>query len=318
MDGRALPNFFIVGTGKAGTTSLYHYLKQHPQIYMSPIKEPCYFASEIRIENLTPALHRHIRRASRKLREVLRDNRPVRPMGWLFSEWEEYVRLFHSVEAETAVGEASVAYLWSETAAANIASRIPGARIVMILRDPADRAFSQYLHQLTIGLTRLTFRQHIERCMRNKERRISAYYPLLEIGLYYEQVKRYLDRFPPANVRIYWYEESWRRPDLFLADLFEFLNVDPSFQPDTSRRSLVRKSPRSTALNYAAKQLDLVHNASERIPSWLRPSIRRLLFRSGRAVTMDRKDRQFLIEYYREDASKLASLLNRDLSGWLR
>ena len=61
-----LPNFFIVGTGKAGTTSLYHYLQQHPQIYMSPIKEPCYFAAEIRPDNLTSTHLQHIRRMSRK------------------------------------------------------------------------------------------------------------------------------------------------------------------------------------------------------------------------------------------------------------
>jgi hypothetical protein len=53
MGATVLPNFFIVGTGKAGTTSLYHYVQQHPAIYMSPIKEPCYFASEVRTENLT-------------------------------------------------------------------------------------------------------------------------------------------------------------------------------------------------------------------------------------------------------------------------
>src|SRR6266480_2280597 len=96
-----LPNFFIVGTGKAGTTSLYHYLQQHPQIYMSPIKEPCYFASEIRRENLTSTHLQHIRWMSRKLQD---------PFGWLVSEWNDYVRLFQDVHEETAIGEASVAY----------------------------------------------------------------------------------------------------------------------------------------------------------------------------------------------------------------
>src|SRR6516225_9859213 len=190
------PNFFIVGTAKGGTTSLYHYLRQHPQVYMSPIKEPCYFASEIRMENLSEAHWRYIR--------LHTGETTMRPPGWLFSTWQEYLELFRGVRNEIAVGEASVAYLWSETAPSNIAARLPGAKIIIILRDPAERAFSQYLHQVAVGLVRSTFREHLEACFRNQERKISEYYPLLEVGLYHGQVKRYLDSFPRENVRIYW------------------------------------------------------------------------------------------------------------------
>src|SRR5262245_1508584 len=128
-----LPNFFVVGTGKAGTTSLYHYLRQHPQIYMSPVKEPCYFASEIRPENMASAYVSHIRRLSRNLPRLLDDGRPVSPLGWVVSEWDDYLRLFRQVAGETAIGEASAAYLWSATAARNIAAAAPDARIIMIL-----------------------------------------------------------------------------------------------------------------------------------------------------------------------------------------
>src|SRR5436853_3687804 len=93
-----LPNFFVVGAGKSGTTSLYHYLRQHPQIYMSPIKEPCYFASEVRVENLAPSYRRHVRRMSRRLPEVLAAVNSVKPLGWLVSEWDDYLRLFQNVE----------------------------------------------------------------------------------------------------------------------------------------------------------------------------------------------------------------------------
>ena len=313
-----LPNFFIVGTGKAGTTSLYRYLRQHPQIYMSPLKEPCYFASEIRLDNLSPPYLRHIRRMSKELAERIGDGRPVRPMGWLIKEWDDYVRLFQNVQAETVVGEASVAYLWSETAAANIAAGMPGAKILMILRDPADRAFSQYLHQLAIGLTSASFREHIEKCMQNADRKISVYHPLLEVGLYYQQVRRYLDRFPRNNMRIYWYEEAWRDPNVFLADLFQFLNVDSTFHADTSRKTLERRAPRFAGMNFLAKQFDFTHRLNEFIPSKLRPALRKALFRGGRDLKMDPKDREYLVDYYREDILKLSTLLNRDLSSWLR
>ena len=303
-----LPNFFIVGTGKAGTTSLYHYLQQHPQIYMSPIKEPCYFAAEIRPDNLTSTHLQHIRRMSRKL--------PA-PFGWLVSKWDDYVRLFQDVQHETAIGEASVAYLWSETAATNIASRLPGAKIIAILRDPSERAFSQYLHQLTVGLTHLSFREHIEKCLHNRDRKLGTFYPLLEVGLYSEQVKRYLDRFPGNKVRIYWYEEAWKQPDQFLQDIFRFLDVDFNFPVDTRRKRLQRRAPRFASVNYALKQFGITHHLREFAPSWLRSTVRTVFFGNSRNLKMSSEDRRYLINYYREDILKLASLLNRDLSGWL-
>jgi Sulfotransferase family len=98
-----LPNFFVVGAGKAGTTSLYHYLRQHPQIYMSPIKEPCYFAAELRAENLSPDFARHIRRQTRALPGLLGASKPVKPLGWLVSDWDDYLRLFENVQDEKAI-----------------------------------------------------------------------------------------------------------------------------------------------------------------------------------------------------------------------
>jgi len=313
----SLPNFFLVGAGKSGPTSLYPYLRQHPQIYMSPIKEPCYFASEIRVENLAPSYRRHIKRMSRKLSEVLGSANGDNPYGWLVSDWNDYVRLFQNVNGQTAVGEASASYLWSETAAINIASRRPDARIVMILRDPAERAFSQYLHQLAAGLIHCSFREHIQQCLRNDRNIISAQYPLLEVGLYHNQVKRYLERFPRHHVQIYWYEEAWRDSNALLTELFQFLEVDSTYVPDTSRRSLERRAPRFPSLNRGLKRFEITHRLNAAVPSGVRPVVRRLLFHRSPRLKMDAGDRQFLVDYYREDVMKLAVLLDRDLRAWL-
>jgi hypothetical protein len=310
-----MPNFFIVGTGKAGTTSLYHYLRQHPQIYLSPIKEPCYFAEEICQENLSESYRQHVRRMSR--RQFLPFGGQARPFDWLVKDWGDYLRLFEDARNAPAVGEATVAYLWSETAAGNIATQIPGAKIVIMLRDPADRAFSQYAHQLNTGLLRGTFREHIRKCMDNRDRKISVYYPFLEVGLYHNQVQRYLALFPGANIRIYWYEHAWRDTAGLCADLFEFLQVDRAFRPDFSQKSLQRRVPRFPELNYAAKQFEAIHWLAKRVPDGWRQPIRKLFSHSGAALKMDRSDRQYLVDYYREDVLNLAALVNRDLSAWL-
>ena len=180
------------------------------------------------------------------------------------------------MNGETAIGEASAAYLWSATAAANIRARIPHAKIIMILRDPAERAFSQYLHQVSVGLTAATFREHVKLCERvhGKAGRLSVVYPFLEIGLYYWQVKRYLDLFPRERIRIYWYEEAWRQPAKMMVDVFEFLEVDPEFQPDLSERSLERRAPRFMGLHHFLKRSGLWYPLKGMLPGRLSSSLR--------------------------------------------
>src|SRR5919108_6309578 len=114
------PNFFIVGTQKAATTSLYFYLKEIPGVYMSQVKEPFYFAPHAVQSNTS---------------DLIRDKR-------------EYLRLFENASGYVAVGEASPIYLWDPDAPKLIHQTVPHARIIMILRDPIERAYSNYLMKM--------------------------------------------------------------------------------------------------------------------------------------------------------------------------
>jgi hypothetical protein len=293
-----LPTFFVAGAGKAGTTSLHSYLAQHPDIFMSPVKEPCFFADEIRCGHRSKSFEKHVR-----------DRIP--------SDLAGYLGLFENVRDEKAIGESSAAYLWSETAAANIHASVPGAKIILILRDPAERAFSQYLHQLSVGLTKSSFREHLDRCLHADRTPLSIYHPFLEAGLYSAQVQRFLDHFPRQQIRIYWYEEAWRDHCALFRDLFEFLGVDPDFQPDTSQRILERRSPRAVGAHYWLKRMNLWYPLRSLVPESLRMRMGAAFFRKGKALQMDASARQFLIDYYRGDILKLATKLDRDLSSWL-
>jgi hypothetical protein len=313
----ALPNFFIVGAPKAGTTSLYHYLDQHPEIYMSPIKEPNYFASEIRLENVSEELRPQARRDMDLLREYLNSDMREKRFGGMVSEWGDYLKLFHNVTGEKAVGEASACYLWSQTAGANIRAKVPDARIIMVLRNPADRAFSQYWHAISLGVTRQSFGQAIRSSTIRRSQKFDVLYPLLEFGLYGEHVKRYLDLFPRHNVGIYIYEDYQERFADMLADIFEFLNVDANFTPDLSEKHLEARIPQSIQLTYLLKKSGVWQHAKEWCPNALRPILRSLAFRQRRAITMEPNDRRYLLSYYREDVRKLSELLDRDLLWWL-
>ena len=314
----SLPSFFIVGAPKTGTTSLHHYLGQHPEIYMSPVKEPCYFASEVRLEHFSREFESHAISTGRRLSKYLDG-----PMAWgdpggIVSNWEDYLKLFKNVAGERAIGEASVCYLWSPTAAANIRSQFPEAKILMILRDPAERAFSQYMQYAANGLVRRSFREQIECSARNTHHEFNPLYPFLEYGQYYAQVKTYLDLFPRANVRIYLYEEAWSDPARFLKSIFEFLDVDPEFQADISRRSLQARTPRALTGQYLLRKSGITPRLKNLLPKTVREGIRRTLFKSNGSPRMDALDRKYLCDYYRDDVEKLSVLLDRDLGAWLR
>ena len=247
---------------------------------MSPIKEPNYFASEIRAENLADELREEGEKDQQEVQEYLRGPMQEKRFGGMISEWTDYLKLFQNAGREKARGEASVCYLWSKSAAANIRERVPGAKIIMMLRDPCEIAFSLYLQSVAGGHIRGSFRETIEACRRNTSEKFSIVYPFLELGLLYEQVKRFLDEFPRENVLILFYEQYRERPSEVFAQIFRFLGVDPGFVPDTSRR---------------------YHE-----------------FREGATKAADSGDRECLITYYREDVLRLSNLLDCDLGAWVR
>lgn len=312
------PNFFIAGAPKAGTTSLYYYLDQHPQIYMSPIKEPCYFAAEVRPQNFSDDYRRQVARELESLGRYLAGPIVEKRPGGMIQYWDDYLKLFARAGSQNAVGEASVCYLWSPTAAMNIRTHVPDAKIIIVLRDPAERAFSQYMHGVSAGWIRRPFRDHIDANLRNRDKKFGMDYPFLELGLYYEQVKRYLELFPRSNLSIGFYEDYRARQRETLAGILQFLNVNSDFQPDVSARHLELPMPRHVNGGYFLKAAGIWQQARRLCPPALLPLARRLAHRSHRQMRMHPRDRAFLTGYYRDDIRKLADLLNRDLAAWLR
>jgi Sulfotransferase family len=313
-----LPNFFLVGAPKAGTTSLYHYLAQHPDIYMSPIKEPCHFSTEVRPENFSHEMRAGVEAAFREQRKYLQGPMTEQRFGGVGMDWDDYVKLFRNVRTETAIGEASVSYLWSKTAATNIHAKIPHAKVVVVLRDPVSRAFSEYLEILAAGKLRCSFREYIGACLSWKTDKISLWWPILEAGLYYESVKRYLDRFPREKVCILLYDNYRVQPGSTIAEIFRFLSVDSSFTSDLSRRHNEPRVPRFNSMSRFLKKRGAFDRLATLVPSKLKPPLRKLAVRPRERVAVTSSDRRFLLGYYRDDIGKLAQLLNRDLTTWLR
>jgi hypothetical protein len=316
--GARAPNFFLAGAPKAGTTSLYRYLDQHPQIYMSPIKEPSYFAEEMRFGNFTEEWKKMAAARNEALREYLDGPVKEKFSGGPVEEWTDYGKLFQQVKGESAIGEASVCYLWSKTAARNIASVFPDAKILVVLRNPIERAFSQYRHMLSFAGSHVTFGEHIDASLRSKSTRIGELNPFLEFGFYYQQLRRYFDLFPRERIGISFHADYLQSPQAMLHDTFGFLGVDPSFAPDFSERHMRAAIPRWYTINRMLKRSGAWRLMRDFSPLRLRRKLRSVVFEPRHSIRPEASDCARLAEYYRDDVMNLSSLLSRDLSGWLK
>jgi len=302
------PNFFIVGAPKAGTTSLYRYLGQHPGIFLSPIKEPTFFAPDL--AELKFALGTSEVDPESLCRYL---QGPMDPgFAAVISEWAQYLQLFRNVRHETAVGEGSANYLASHAAPAAIHARIPQARILLLLRDPVDRLHSQYAEAIARGDAQGGFLAWVEQQQSLEARR----HPRLGAvwnGFYAQHLGRFLRYFPAEQVRCYWYEQLCSAPGLLVKDVCSFLGVDPSRRIDVSRRHNVTMQPRSRLLIKATAPLaPLVRRV---MPQPVVAALRTL--RTRRPPRMTRAERIAALSIYQDDIRELQVLLGRDLSAWL-
>ena len=319
MSGPRLPNFFIVGAPKAGTTSLYHYLDQHPAIYMSPIKEPYYFSAELKPENFVPERRPVLEARAKALREYL--NGPMAekfPGGGPVSDRDDYLQLFSKVHMESAIGEASPWYLWSSTAADRIASEVPDAKIIAILRDPAERAFSEYRQMLASSMRSVSFSEVLDAGFADRGGQIGDTWPFLQFGFYFEQLTRYLRYFRRENIHVAFYEDFRRDPQQFLKGIYKFLRVDCGFCADLSERHMQAHIPRSPRVNRELQRLGIWKAGTKLASPGLRAGLRRVVYRPDQKLRMASAERARLVAFYRDDIEQLARLLDRDLSSWMQ
>lgn len=281
------PNFLIIGAPRSGTTHLYRGLRQHPDIFMSDFKEPMFFAYE------------------------------GHPRPGAISDPHEYERLFSGAAGHHAVGEASTLYLYSDRAAEAIHRRIPGAQLIAILRNPVDRAFSQYTFQRFLNTEPLdTF----EAALAAEDERIhGAGSPFLlyrRVGLYSQQIPRYLARFGQDQILFLLQDDLEQTPDVVFRQIFDFLGVASTFQPDLRHRTNASGVPQHNTLFH------LIKSAGRRIKGFLPEGMATRL--SGTAhealltrPTMSGETRSALIQYFRDDIEATQSLIDRDLTAWL-
>jgi hypothetical protein len=312
------PNFFMVGVVKGGTTSLHQYLDQHPEVYMSPIKEVNYFSRlDIDERNFAKAYAHDVAVDLKKY--LAGDMQHTIHIAHVTNE-NDYLKLFRNVKDEKAIGEASNSYILYENAPKLIHQSYPKAKILMMLRNPAERAFSQYVMNLRLGKTKSSdFINEIETDDKQAIKGWGANHQYLFIGLYYEQVKRYLDIFPREQILICWYDEYKTNAEKVVQSIYNFLAVDENFKVDTSTKLNEAGVPKFQQLNYWMNQTGIVSWAKRTLPRGWREPFKKWMYTADKheIPRMKPEEKAYLINYYKEDIIKLGQLVHKDLSHWL-
>ena len=297
------PNFFIVGAPKCGTTALSRYLREHPNIFISDVKEPHYFAEDL-------PKYRHVTNES------------------------DYLGMFDGANTTNQrVGEASVFYLYSKVAIENIKRFDPNARIIVMLRNPLDMVYSMhsqllYTRDETIANFAMAWSlcerrkqgQEIPKCCRDEK---LLFYD--EIGMLGEQVERLIEVFARDQVKIIFYDDFASNTAAIYRDVIDFLGLPFDERSDFSVVNSNKRHKSSLLAQFTQKTPPvLVQNAMKvkallGISNWgvlgrLR-NINRSIEKRPPLGT-DLKTR--LVDCFRDDIKKLALLTDRDLSVWLR
>lgn len=290
------PNFFIAGAARSGTSSLWHYLKAHPEIYVPRLKEPTFFCS----------------------------------LYTLCKDFEDYLSLFADATTEKALGEKSHAYMTSPESAAWIQKTYPDAKIIFVLRNPADRAYSLYNLMVWYAYEWVfPFEKALE--LEEKRSKDEAFkhdnpqyyynYLYFNSGKYSEQIERYLRIFSRDQIRVILFKDLIENGAATTKAIYEFLGVDKDFKPQIKPHNQSQKIF-STALQCLSNRQKLrpyFHKSP--IPGYykIHKKITKLNVFLGRFHTAPFRPatRRRLLDMYREDIQKTSRIIDRDLTHWL-
>ena len=303
-----LPNFMIIGAGKSGTTALYEYLAEHPDVYMSPVKETNFFALE-----------------GEKMVDPKDDPEQMFHYPWSVTNWEDYVKLFDGVETEKAIGEVSPMYLYSEEAAFRIKERFPDMKLIVILRNPVDRLYSRFMHLARENRKPTSrFEDALDRetiwWRRND---------LVKEGFYHNHLQKYYDLFDKDQIKVILYDDFKSDPLKEVQNIYEFIGVNGWHEPDFNTEYNVSgliKNPvidRLIGQKSVIKELAAMVNpklkeaitSNQQLKKWINQIRKKNLVK----VPIPSNIRNAMIEsVYGPDIQQLQRLINRDLSNWLK
>ena len=285
-------DFFIVGAAKAGTTSLYSYLNKHPEIEMSTIKEPDYFSNEF-IEKQSLYYKKESIKSLNKYHS-------------LYSDTKNLIR-----------GEASVSYLFYEKVPKKIFKYNSRSKVIIMLRNPSDRAYSHYLMDKRLGFVRESFENIVHKKSTHKNSAL-FYQQYIELGQYAFQIKNYFDVFSKKNILIIDYDDFIYDSSEVLNKVCVFLNVENRSFSNTNKVYNKYTNPSNKLVKVLYTFRFLREFIGNFFSESLKIKIQALFFTDEKKPTLNSEIQIYLKEYYKVELEKLSKLLNQNYSKWIK
>jgi hypothetical protein len=312
----ALPNVICVGAEKSGSTALYDSLRAHPDVYMSPIKETNFFSTDVRVANFRDDYQRHEAQKSQNLEDYFTQAKLRDRWGAYLQEPAQYLRLFADGGQQCIRGEVSNSYLYSATAAQNIADSIPDVRILVMLREPVARAFSQYRAMVRDGRTaKDSLIEEIRYDEGFADRRWGSCHGYVGHGQYAAQLERLFAVFPADRIKVVLAEDFFASRAEQMAQIFDFIGLDNAPHarelPNRNRSA----APRNAGLVRLLARTGLKSRAIALVPGSLRERVKGLFFTDTK-VLMTPAEAEFLAPFFVRDVPRVEQLLGRSLDAW--
>jgi hypothetical protein len=302
------PNLFIVGQPKSGTTALHQFLGQHPEIYMSSVKEPHFFCADFHLES---------------------DRAYGKQRFYDYRSESAYLQLFNKAKNKgknvKILGESSTNYLYSQVAAEKIYNFNPDAKIIIVLREPAKFLYSLHSHYVKFTeenepdfLTALALEPQ-----RKQEEALSprvtspSYLYYAQRVQYSQQVKRYCDRFKPEQIKVIIFEEFQSANEGIFREVLEFLGVETNFTPEYAavnvNKEVKFKAVNNLINNPVAKSISK-NLLSQEFNDFVRDNIvEKLLWHQAPKAKMSEEIKLQLMGQYQPEVAKISELLKLDL-----
>ena len=285
-----LPNFIVIGAQKSGSTSLRYYLQEHPDICLYP-KESHFFDDETK----------HV-----------------------FGV-EYYERLFDDCCGDKAIGEVTPCYIYAQMAPGRMYETLPGAKLILIMRNPIDRAYSHYWKNIQNGREVLTFEDAIGK--ENERIGIDNWhmmnYSYMNRGIYYRQIERFLEHYSIQNMLFLLFEEFIQDVNGTLQEIYGFLGIDSQFSStrikEVKNKAKMSKSKllfRLAKGDYESPKIIKKIMYASRVQYLLRLVNNKINVKEIEYPQMDLDIRQWLLDFYHRPNLRLGKLLNLDLSIW--
>lgn len=285
-------DFFIAGAPKAGTTSLYHYLNEHPEVEMSNQKEPDYFSNDAIQEN-----------------GMYYGKKPINTI-------KKYEALFTQKEG-VIYGEGSVSYLFYENVAKDIKRYNPNAKIIIILRNPIERAFSHYLMDYRLGLVSDSFEEIINQ--ESKQGNAHLFYQqYIKVGAYYQQLKRYFEVFEQEKIFLIDYEDFKNDSGKTVDLVCDFLEISTAFSANINEKHNAFSMPKNRLIRFVYSFIFLRNVLSVIFPKKLIKKIRSLFFKNNKKPILASSTIDKLTKLFKSDIENLGLLVNKDYSKWIK